>query len=80
MERVKVKAAPGLTVIDPSSGFPLPAEGKEVNLDTFWFRRLEQGDCVRCEDAPPAAEKTSAETKRAVKSPSAAKEKGGNEQ
>lgn len=41
-----VKPAPGLIVRDPASpsAAPLPAEGKAVPRDSFWLRRLEQGD------------------------------------
>lgn len=73
-QRVTVKPAPGLVIFDPN-GVKLPDEGKEVNLDTFWFRRLEQGDCVRVTE--PKVEPS--EIKRAAKS-AAKKEIGGTEQ
>lgn len=46
---------PGLIVRYPGAAQPLPAEGLAVELDSFWQRRLTDGDCVIVPDAPPAA-------------------------
>lgn len=35
---------PGLTVRDPKSLEPLPVEGREVEMTTFWKRRFNDGD------------------------------------
>jgi hypothetical protein len=53
---VKVKPAEGRAVRDPRSYALLPPEGREVNeRDTFWARRLRDGDVVPVETAPPEA-------------------------
>lgn len=49
--RLFVRPGPGLIVRDPETKAPLPAEGREVPLDTYWFRRLQDGDVV--EEQPP---------------------------
>jgi len=46
-------ASPGLIVRDPSTRQPLPEEGREVQLNEWWARRLRAGDVVEAE--PPAA-------------------------
>jgi hypothetical protein len=57
-ERLFVKPAPGLTVRDPITLKPLPAEGAEVPADSYWLRRLKAGDVI--EANPPAQEPPSA--------------------
>jgi hypothetical protein len=47
-----VKPAPGLLVRDPTTKFPLPPEGREVVLSSYWQRRLKDGDVV---PVPPPA-------------------------
>lgn len=42
-----VKPKDGLSVRCPVRGAPLPAEGAEVPENTFWHRRLKDGDVVR---------------------------------
>lgn len=50
-----LKPKAGLTVIDPSSGKPLPLEGKTVTRDlTYWQRRLKDGDVVTETQPKPA--------------------------
>lgn len=68
--RAKLKPAkPGLIVRDPKTRRPLPEEGREVNLDSFWRRRLRDGDVVEVKSAPPAkAAKAAVEPKPAAKS------------
>jgi hypothetical protein len=41
-----VKPKPDLLVRDPQTKRPLPAEGGEVQLTTWWSRRLACGDVV----------------------------------
>lgn len=55
LERVHVTPArPDLRVLDPDRGdLPLPSEGREVVLSSYWIRRIEDGD-VRVESVPPA--------------------------
>lgn len=50
-----VKPVSGLSVIDPATGLPLPAEGGFVANDKYWRRRLADRDVA--EAAPPAAPK-----------------------
>lgn len=51
MERVHVRPREGLVVRDPETLQPLPPEGREVDLTTYWIRRLADGDVVTA-DAP----------------------------
>lgn len=44
MEKIYVVPATGLTVINPANGQPLPPEGAEVVRDTYWIRRIDDGD------------------------------------
>lgn len=41
-----VKPKEGLSVRCPVKGRPLPAEGTEVPDNTFWYRRLAEGDVM----------------------------------
>lgn len=41
-----VKPNNGLSVRDPVKGTPLPEKGAEVPDNTFWQRRLRDGDVV----------------------------------
>lgn len=50
MEKIFVVPANGLTVINPANGQALPAEGDTVVRDTYWIRRLNDGDVT--EGAP----------------------------
>ena len=57
MEKLKIKPAkPGLLVRSPSSGRPLPANGAEVHSNSYWRRRLRQGDVVVVKAAKPMTE------------------------
>jgi hypothetical protein len=51
MERVWVRPKEGLRVIDPENRRPIPAEGADVPRNTYWTRRLRDGDVT--ESAPP---------------------------
>ena len=60
-DKIFVKPAPGLQVFDPDDSRPrqpLPAEGAEVLRNTYWERRLKDGDVV-ASDAEPAESSTS---------------------
>lgn len=48
--RVHLKPAEGLKVRQPD-GQVLPEEGKEVELTTYWRRRLRDGDVVEIKPA-----------------------------
>lgn len=56
-----VKPNNGLSVRDPVKGSPLPEGGAEVPDNTFWQRRLRDGDVVKAE--PQAATSVSASKK-----------------
>lgn len=47
MNRIFLRPAPGLTVRDPATKQPLPAEGAEVADTPFWRRRLRRGEVVK---------------------------------
>lgn len=54
-----VVPAPGLSIPDPSQrgtpGYFLPAEGREVAPDSYWVRRLRDGDVSLGATPAPAA-------------------------
>lgn len=50
MSLIRVRPAAGRIVVDPATYRPLPPDGAVVALDTYWSRRLRDGDCV-CIDA-----------------------------
>lgn len=44
---------PGLLVLDPVTLIALPAEGDTVEINSYWLRRIEDGDVsVRAQPAP----------------------------
>jgi Protein of unknown function (DUF2635) len=43
---MRVKPAPGRLVRDPANGVRLPDEGGEVPSNTYWHRRLKDGDVL----------------------------------
>jgi len=45
-DRVKIRPAEGRLVRMPDGKQPLPAEGLEVERNTYWIRRLRAGDVV----------------------------------
>ncbi len=47
-----VKPVEGRTVADPYQGDDLPAAGRDVEANQYWFRRVADGDVVEAE--PPA--------------------------
>jgi hypothetical protein len=51
-----IKPAPGIQVRDPRSKLRIPETGIEVSAtDTYWARRLADGDVVVAEPKPAAA-------------------------
>lgn len=44
MSRMTVYPAAGRVVPDPEAGGTLAAEGRDVPRDTYWLRRLRDGD------------------------------------
>lgn len=54
MSKIYIKPAPGLKVRTQQGSF-LPEEGAEVERDSFWVRRINDGDVV--ETTPPKAKK-----------------------
>jgi hypothetical protein len=52
---MRVLSAPGRKVRDPISRLPIPAAGVEVSeTDTYWARRLADGDVVIVAPAKPS--------------------------
>lgn len=50
---MKVKPAPGMTLIDPETYQTVPEDGIEVaDTDLFWARRLADGDALKVEAEP----------------------------
>lgn len=49
---IKLKPArDGLIVRDPVTMVPLPSEGKEVERNSYWLRRMAAGDVVEAVEA-----------------------------
>lgn len=63
MSRMTVYPAEGRVVPDPEAGGRLAAEGRDVPRDTYWLRRLRDGDVTT--EAPKKA-------KAATKTPATA--------
>ena len=43
---MNVIPAPGRTVADPFLGDNLPPEGREVEANQYWLRRIDDGDVI----------------------------------
>ena len=56
-----IKPAKGLLIRDPQTREQLPAEGKEVVMNTYWMRRINDGDVVIAK-APKKSKKKDAGT------------------
>ncbi len=54
-ERIFIQPAPGLTVRKPVGGY-LAEAGEEVNRDSYWLRRLADGDVLLAKPADIPAE------------------------
>lgn len=59
LKRITVKPATGIVVRKPVGGY-LSADGEEVNRDSFWLRRIADGDVTVLDPAPASTAKTSA--------------------
>ena len=55
MNRIFVKPAPGLKVRDPQSRLHIADGGQFVEENSYWVRRLADGDVVQAE--PPKSDK-----------------------
>lgn len=55
MNRMTVKPAKGRAVPDPETGLLLPAQGRDVPDDTYWRRRLADGDVTTTTNTKEAA-------------------------
>lgn len=65
MDRIFIKpAAPGLKVRKPVNGY-LAFDGEEVNADSYWLRRIADGDVV---EADRPADATAPQAAKAGKS------------
>lgn len=61
-----MKLAPrtGMVVIDPATNQALPVDGIDVEMSSYWIRRLNDGDVIQAEeqkaapDSIPAPRKT----------------------
>lgn len=60
-EKIYVVPKPGLRVVDPATGQALPPEGGHKPRDTYWMRRLNDGDVT--EATPPAEAKPAKKAK-----------------
>lgn len=54
MDRIFIQPAPGLLVRKPVGGY-LAEAGEEVNRESYWLRRLADGDVIE----PPAGQVSS---------------------
>ncbi|MCB2190349.1 MAG: DUF2635 domain-containing protein [Deltaproteobacteria bacterium] len=52
-QQVYLVPAPGLTVLDPATYKPLPAEGAAKPLNNYWRRRIKDRDVTQ--GRPPVA-------------------------
>lgn len=52
--RQHLTPAPGLVVRDPATGKALPPEGAMVPINSYWRRRLADGDVTAAPAAKPA--------------------------
>lgn len=59
----------GLKVHNPATGKPLPAEGCEVEWNTWWIRRERHGEVTVGKPKPKAKKVTSKSTDRKPASP-----------
>lgn len=54
MSKLYIKPAPGLLVLDPLTRKPLENGGEPKPADTYWMRRLADGDVIEIPGAEPA--------------------------
>ncbi|MBK68022.1 MAG: DUF2635 domain-containing protein [Rickettsiales bacterium] len=46
MKRLFIKPADGMVVRDPMTKEKLPVEGKETLINSYWQRRIKDGDVI----------------------------------
>ena len=65
-ERKYLKPADGLKIRNPETGRHMPPDGEWVSMDTYWRRRLRDGDVTasRPTRAPAAANGTNKSAKQ----------------
>jgi hypothetical protein len=51
--KIKIKPADGLKVRDPFRGDFLPQDGRLVDRNSYWIRRLNEASVTLVEDAKP---------------------------
>jgi hypothetical protein len=56
-----IKPRLGLIIRDPNTLEILPEQGKDVNLDTYWRRRIANGD-IEIQEQKPKKEHKKSET------------------
>ena len=59
---VKLYPKPGLLIRDPAKGDYLPADGRTVELDIFWRRRLRDQEVTQDAPASSVASSTTSST------------------
>lgn len=52
--KVKIKPAEGLIIRDPKNMKLVPSEGIEVEINSFWQRRLNDGDMLLVQEKKQA--------------------------
>jgi hypothetical protein len=55
---MKLVPRTGMLVIDPDTHQALPADGADVDLSSFWIRRLNDGDVSEKKEEPQNAQRT----------------------
>lgn len=65
MQKVKLQPAEGVTLRDPISFQPLPAEGAEVEYTPYWARRVADGSAKIVEEPAPEQSQTKPVSKAA---------------
>lgn len=64
MNKKFVKPKAGLVVRRPDTGQPLPADGAEVNWNSYWARREAEGSVTHSKAKPAKAKPVKATTKQ----------------
>lgn len=54
MDKIYIRPAPGLTILDPATRKPLDIGGEPKPAETYWMRRLADGDVILVQGAEPA--------------------------
>jgi len=64
MEKIFVKPVEGKRCKDPRSNLVLPERGKHVPKNSYWLRRVSDGDCLLAEDDHVVAKKKAKRSKK----------------